>query len=112
MSDFLVTDGHIGLVIGDIYQNRAVIPLGFLLMQCVLDNTPVKLRGIIVKNIAGNVRANAPNLWRWRALKYGYYTFKHEYIFVFKKEQLRQKPGRKSTKQVDNLGIMNIPLIG
>ncbi len=75
---------HIGLVIGDIYRNGEVIPLGFRSMDA-LSNLGLKLRGIIVKDIQ-NTRAkrNSENLWRYRALKSGFYVFKHEYVFVFK----------------------------
>ncbi len=75
---------HIALVIGDIYRKGEVIPLGFRSMDA-LSSLGLKLRGIIVKDIQ-NTRAkrNSGNLWRYRALKSGFYVFKHEYIFVFR----------------------------
>jgi hypothetical protein len=36
--------------------------------------------------MAGNrAKLNQEALWRYRALAGGYYIFKHEYIFLFKK---------------------------
>ncbi len=76
------------LVIGDKYQKGEWVPLGFLAMNEVL-NFGFKLKSIIVKNITGNERGKglANNLWRYRALKAGFYIFKHEYIMVFMKEK-------------------------
>ena len=76
--------GHIALVIGDMYRNGEIIPLGFRSMDA-LSSTGLKLRGIIVKDIQ-NTRAkrNSESLWRYRALKSGFYVFKHEYVFVFR----------------------------
>ena len=45
------------------------------------------LKGIVVKDMVGNrAKIGQEALWRYRALKYGNYLFKHEYIFVFRKE--------------------------
>lgn len=76
--------GHLGLVIGDMYRNGEVIPLGFRSMDA-LQSMGLSLRGIIVKDIQ-NTRAkrSSENLWRYRALKSGFYVFKHEYVFVFR----------------------------
>lgn len=76
--------GHIGLVIGDMYRKGEVLPLGFKSMEA-LQSLGLKLRGIVVKDIQ-NTRAkrNSENLWRYRALKSGFYVFKHEYVFVFR----------------------------
>ena len=80
----MAAGSHIGLVIGDIYRKGEVIPLGFRSMDA-LSGLGLKLRGIIVKDIQ-NTRAkrNSESLWRYRALKSGFYVFKHEYIFVFR----------------------------
>lgn len=84
---FLDTSRYFALVIGDIYKNSEVIPLSFLCMSLIKQNFKVKLKGIIVKNIEGNRgKLGAGGIWRYRALKNDYYIFKHEYIFVFKKE--------------------------
>lgn len=75
------------LVIGDVYKKSEVIPLSFYCMDMIKKNFNVKLKGIIVKNIEGNrgkLRINS--IWKYRALKNDYFLFKHEYIFVFKKE--------------------------
>lgn len=76
--------GHVALVIGDMYRNGEIVPLGFRSMDA-LSSTGLKLRGIIVKDIQ-NTRAkrSSESLWRYRALKSGFYVFKHEYVFVFK----------------------------
>lgn len=75
------------LVIGDKYQKGEWIPLGFLAMNEVL-NCGFKLKSIIVKNMTGNERGKglSNNLWRYRALKAGFYIFKHEYVMVFQKK--------------------------
>lgn len=75
---------YIGLVIGDLYRDGEIVPLGFRSMDA-LSSTGLKLRGIIVKDIQ-NTRSkrNSEALWRYRALKSGFYVFKHEYIFVFR----------------------------
>jgi 16S rRNA G966 N2-methylase RsmD len=78
---------YFALVIGDVYKNSEVIPLGFYLMDMIKRNFKVKLKGTIVKNIEGNRgKLGAGGIWRYRALNSDYYIFKHEYIFVFKKE--------------------------
>ena len=76
--------GYIGLVIGDTYRDGEIVPLGFRSMDA-LASTGLKLRGIIVKDIQ-NTRAkrSSESLWRYRALKSGFYVFKHEYVFVFR----------------------------
>ncbi|MDH2924215.1 DNA methylase [Nicoletella semolina] len=80
-------DRYFALVIGDIYRNKEVIPLSFYCMDMIKRNFKVKLKGIIVKNIEGNKgKINTHGIWRYRALSSDYYIFKHEYIFVFKKE--------------------------
>jgi hypothetical protein len=44
------------------------------------------LKSIIIKNINDNRgKLNQNNIWKYRALKGGY-IFKHEYIFLFKKQ--------------------------
>lgn len=85
---FLMKKGsYVGLVIGDIYTNKTRIPLGFKCME-VLRNKEFTLKSTIVKNIKWN-RGKKGNegLWRYRALSSDYYIFKHEYIFVLKKNK-------------------------
>ena len=84
---FLEKNRYFAVVIGDVYKNSEVIPLGFYLMDMIKQNFNVKLKGTIVKNIEGNRgKLGTGGIWRYRALKSDYYIFKHEYIFIFKKE--------------------------
>jgi hypothetical protein len=80
-------DRYFAVVIGDVYKNSEVLPLGFYCMDMIKRNFKVKLKGTIVKNIEGNRgKLGSGGIWRYRALNSDYYIFKHEYIFVFKKE--------------------------
>ena len=84
---FLAKGRYFAVVIGDIYKNSEVVPLSFLCMNMIKQNFKTKLKGVIVKNIEGNRgKLGVGGIWRYRALKSDYYIFKHEYIFVFKKE--------------------------
>ena len=77
---------YCALVIGDKYSAGEWIPLGFLTMNVFLQRG-FQLKSIIVKNFEDTKgKANRKELWRYRALAGGYYVFKHEYIFVFKKK--------------------------
>ena len=74
-------------VIGDKYANSQLIPLGFYCMQAMQEEG-LTLKATIVKNFEETKgKANQKALWRQRALQNGLYLFKHEYIFVFKKEK-------------------------
>jgi DNA modification methylase len=76
---------YFALVIGDKYSGGEWIPLGFYTMQEVLKRG-YKLKSIIVKNFDETKgKMNQKELWRYRALVGGFYIFKHEYIFLFKK---------------------------
>jgi len=72
---------YFAIVIGDVYKNSEVVPLGFYCMDMIKRNFRVKLKGIIVKNIEGNrgKLGIQGGIWRYRALKSDYY--KYEYIF-------------------------------
>ena len=84
---YLDKNRYFAIVIGDVYKHSEVIPLGFYCMDMIKRNFKVKLKGTIVKNIEGNRgKLGTGGIWRYRALKSDYYIFKHEYIFVFKKE--------------------------
>ena len=73
-------------MIGDKYAGGEWVPLGFLSMQEVLKRG-VKLKSIIVKNFEDTKgKQTQKELWRYRALKGGFYVFKHEYIFLFQKD--------------------------
>ncbi|MDH8701483.1 DNA modification methylase [Dysgonomonadaceae bacterium PH5-43] len=84
---YLATNRYFAVIIGDVYKNGEVIPLSFYLMDAIKRNFKTKLKGIIVKNIEGNKGKLGQNgIWTYRAMNSDYYIFKHEYIFVFKKE--------------------------
>ena len=74
------------LVIGDKYSGGELVPLGFRCMQ-VMNEVGFRTRSIVVKNIEGNEvgKGRTNNLWRYRALRGGFYVFKHEYVMIFDK---------------------------
>jgi hypothetical protein len=74
------------LVIGDKYGQGELTPLGFYCMDR-MQRVGFRTKAIIVKNIEGNERGKgrSSNLWRYRALRGGFYIFKHEYVMVFRK---------------------------
>ncbi len=76
---------YLALVMGDKYSNGQWIPLGFYSMQKFID-AGFGLKSIIVKNYEETRgKKNSAELWRYRALVGGFYVFKHEYIFLFKR---------------------------
>jgi len=76
---------YFGLVIGDKYSKGEWIPLGFHCMSEVLKRD-YSLKSIVVKNFEETrAKRDQKQLWRYRALVGGFYIFKHEYIFIFKK---------------------------
>lgn len=76
---------YLAIVIGDKYSKGEWIPLGFNIMNEVLKRGFL-LKSIIVKNFDETKgKMNQKELWRYRALAGGFYVFKHEYIFLFKK---------------------------
>lgn len=83
---FLKANRHFAIVVGDLYRDSAVVPLGFYLMDAINKNFKCKLKGIVIKDMVGNrAKIGSENLWRYKALKSDYFLFKHEYIFVFRK---------------------------
>lgn len=85
--DYLKSKKLFAVVIGDLYRDGEVVPLGFYLMYAIKKNIKCKLKGIIVKDMVGNrAKIGMEALWRYRALKTDNFLFKHEYIFVFKKD--------------------------
>jgi hypothetical protein len=67
------------------YAKSEWIPLGFYAMQEVLKRK-YKLKSIVVKNFKHTKgKDQQSNLWRYRAITGGFYVFKHEYIFLFEK---------------------------
>jgi hypothetical protein len=84
-SGILDRERYLALVIGDKYSDGQWIPLGFYSMQEVLKRN-FTLKSIIVKNFRQTrAKRGQEMLWRYRALVGGFYVFKHEYIFLFKK---------------------------
>lgn len=82
---FLKKDKYFAIVIGDVYKKSEVIPLSFYVMDMIKKNFNCLMKGIIIKNIEGNKgKLGSGGLWRYRAMRGGFYIFKHEYIFVFK----------------------------
>ena len=76
---------YFALVIGDKYEKGEWVPLGFECMNEVLKRD-YSLKSIIVKNFEETrAKRDQKQLWRYRALVGGFYIFKHEYIFLFKK---------------------------
>ncbi|HLG13017.1 MAG TPA: DNA methyltransferase [Blastocatellia bacterium] len=76
---------YLALVIGDKYAKGEWIPLGFQCMNEVL-NRGFSLKSIVVKNFdETRAKRDQKQLWRYRALVGGFYIFKHEYVFIFKK---------------------------
>jgi DNA modification methylase len=86
--DVLDKNRYFAVVIGDKYSRGEWIPLGFYVMNEVLKKGYI-LKSIIVKNFGrtkGKMnQMDQKGLWRYRALAGGFYIFKHEYIFLFKK---------------------------
>ena len=82
---FLKSKSYLVLVVGDIYRDGEVVPLGFYLMYAIRRAFKCQLKGIVVKDMVGNrAKIGQEALWRYRALVSGNYLFKHEYLFVFK----------------------------
>ena len=77
---------YFALVIGDKYSKGEWIPLGFHCMSEALKRD-YTLKSIVVKNFEETrAKRDQKQLWRYRALVGGFYIFKHEYIFIFKKK--------------------------
>lgn len=83
--DILDKGRYFAVVIGDKYSQGEWIPLAFYTMNEVLKRRYI-LKSIIIKNFEETKgKINQKKLWRYRALVGGFYIFKHEYIFLFKK---------------------------
>jgi len=76
---------YLAVVIGDKFTKGEWVPLGFMTMNEV-QKRGFQLKSIIVKNFEHTAaKRNQQELWKYRALLGGFYIFKHEYIFLFKK---------------------------
>lgn len=75
------------MVIGDIYQDKRLYPLGLWGLE-IMAACGLQPKAIVVKDIVGNERGKgkAGNLWRYRALAGGFFVFKHEYILIMTRE--------------------------
>ncbi len=84
--EILMPGRFMTLVIGDKYHKGDWIPLGFGCME-VCRRAGLRLKSLNVKDIQGNERGKGltTNLWKYRALKGGFYLFKHEYVMIFQK---------------------------
>jgi len=86
-SPYLEKGRYLAIVIGDKYYKGTWIPLGFRVMNEVM-NRNFQLKSVIVKNFEETKgKRNQRELWRYRALVGGFYIFKHEYILLFKKSK-------------------------
>ncbi len=85
LTPYLETDRYFALVVGDKYSRGEWMPLGFYCMNEVLRRS-YALKSIVVKNYdETRSKRHQAELWRYRALAGGFYVFKHEYIFIFRK---------------------------
>jgi hypothetical protein len=76
---------YLALVIGDKYVRGEWVPLGFQAMQ-IVQGRGFLLKSIVVKDINGTAgKRSQKELWRYRALVGGFYVFRHEYMFLFRK---------------------------
>jgi DNA modification methylase len=91
-ADLLAPGRFLALVVGDTYGDGEWVPLSFLCME-VCRQRGLVLKGINIKDIQGNEKGKGRSgpLWRYRALSQGFYVFKHEYIFVFRKGSSKQR---------------------
>jgi len=85
-ADLLEEGRYMILVMGDLYSKGEYIPLAFKSMDAILTTGLFKLKAEIIKNINGNRgKIGQESLWQYRALKGGFFIFKHEHIYVFQK---------------------------
>ncbi len=91
---YLDEERFLCLVCGDYYLRGEYYPLAFECMNICKKNG-LKLKGIVIKNMEGNNSTGRDtNMWVYRAIKGGFYTWKHEYIFVFQKVLLANRRER------------------
>lgn len=85
LTQYLDKGRFVSIVIGDKYEKRLLVPLGFQTVN-LMQKLGFPLKAIIVKNMEKNRAKRAQErLWRYRALAGSFYIFKHEYLFVFEK---------------------------
>ena len=93
IDQYVKPKGFVALVLGDIYKDGQVVPLSFLIMQQWRTRLPYKLCAVYIKDIQGNIKDNTENLWKYRHFKNGTNAFRHEYIFVFRKQGGKKPKG-------------------
>lgn len=83
--DLMPKGAHVALIMADKYANSQLVPLGFMCSTALLrQNDRARLKSIIVKNIVNSKgKRGQHRLWRYRSFRGGFYTFNHEYIFLF-----------------------------
>jgi 16S rRNA G966 N2-methylase RsmD len=93
--DLLAPGRFAVVVIGDKYSGSELIPLGFYCLQA-MNTVGFRTKSIVVKNIEGNEvgKGRTNNLWRYRALRGGFYLFKHEYILIMRKPSVKEQQKR------------------
>lgn len=76
----------LAVVIGDKYAKGEWIPLGWHTMSVAMAQG-LQLKSIIVKNFTASTAGKRTSgaLWRYRAMRGGFYVFKHEYILLMRK---------------------------
>jgi DNA modification methylase len=96
----LLAPGRFAIVIiGDKYAGSELIPLGFYCLQA-MNLVGFRTKSIVVKNIEGNEvgKGRTNNLWRYRALRGGFYIFKHEYVLILQKPKQQGASSRRRRK--------------
>jgi hypothetical protein len=85
LTPILESGRYLALVVGDKYSDGEWVPLGFYCMNEMM-RMGYSLKSIVVKNFdETRAKREQKQLWRYRALVGGFYIFKHEYIFLFRK---------------------------
>lgn len=81
--------GYLAVVMGDIWENAQVVPLGTCCCDIAtgaLGDDGARLKAIVVKNIEGNRHnAHQRNLLLSRLFRWGGVEFGHEYIYSIQK---------------------------
>ncbi len=85
--DLLERKHYLAVVIGDKYTNSEWVPLGFMVMQEVLNRGSLILKSILVKNIVNNrAKRNQEHLWRYMALSGAFIFLDTNIFYYFKKD--------------------------
>ena len=70
---------YCAFMIADIREHGYIIPLGFMTMQCFIDE------GFILKDIVIKEQHNCKSTPYWTNKKTDFYLISHEYVFILKK---------------------------